>query len=101
MTKNLPILGVAWFSPHEWQKLKVVADDTDELHDTYDDWVRDAEMILREVTANGLVAKKVETTVEELQRWCTENRCRFDRAARAKYAAYKLEQQGLSLKKAS
>ena len=93
-------VGIAWFSPAEWQKLKAIADDRDELDYSYNDWVESAEKILRDLASKGIAARKVETTIEELQRWCKARKRKLDRSARSEYAAWWLGNEQKSFEKA-
>lgn len=88
------MVGVAWFSPDQWERLRQVAADKKALHDTYDEWVADAFAALRNLERLGFAARPFEVDVDELLRWCREQRRKVDGAARSAFVAEKLGQEG-------
>lgn len=99
MKENKINVGIAWFSSAEWQKLKAIADDRADLDDSYNDWVKAAEKILQDLASKGIAARKVETTIEELHRWCKAEKRKLDGAARSEYAAWWLRNEHKAFEK--
>jgi hypothetical protein len=84
------VAGIAWFRPDQWQHLRSLAVDADELEETYEEWVAIAEKAIRDLARQGIFARKVDVDVNELQIWCSEQKRPLDSSARAQYAATKL-----------
>lgn len=86
------ILGIAWYKREEWPGLLEIAADRDELEDTYEEWLNNAEIRLHEMAEAGINPTKVYINLDELQNWCTAQGCPIDASARAFFTAEKLRQ---------
>ena len=84
--------GVAWYEPDQWQHLLAVAVDRDQLEDTYDEWVEDAERVIKQFRRQGFQVVKVRAKVDELVACCQRQNISVNGEARSQYAAYKLQQ---------
>jgi len=78
-------IGIAWYDPVQWAKLKQVATDADQLDDTHEEWQRNAERLERELSAGGLAIRRVAIDVDALVEWCRGQNKPVDGAARAEY----------------
>jgi hypothetical protein len=85
-------VGVAWYEPDQWQQLLAVSVDRDKLEETYDQWVQDAERVIKELRRQGLHVVKVKVKIDELVAWCQSQKISVNGEARSQYAAYKLQQ---------
>jgi hypothetical protein len=81
------LVGVAWYDPAEWSKLKQVASDAENLDDTYEAWQRNLERTERELSAKGLVVRRVLINVDALVEWCRAHNRAVNGAARAEYTS--------------
>ena len=93
--KNKPkrlVVGVAWYSREQWDRLLSVAADRADLEDTYDDWVRIAERGISKIRRTGLKPTKIPIDVEELIDWCREESRPVDGQARADFVNVKLRE---------
>lgn len=86
-------LGVAWYRREQWVRLLEIADDRNNLEDTYEEWKANAERSLRRLTRPGFVPQKVDIDVEELIRWCKLKKRPVNGAARSIFTAEKLRKQ--------
>jgi hypothetical protein len=78
---------VAWYKEDEWEKLRSVSADADQLEKTYEEWVAHARKVMRDASAANLWLIKVRVGVDELVAWCAEKGLRVDGQARAHFAA--------------
>jgi hypothetical protein len=85
-------LGLAWYSREDWERLHEIADDRDNLDDTYEDWERQALKMIQDLKAAGQQIRKVPIDIEALIAWCRERKYRIDMAARSEYVSYLLSQ---------
>ena len=69
-SENAAILGIAWYKPEEWSHLLEISADRDELEDTYEEWLRNAETRFHEMAEAGINAMRVYINLDELQEWC-------------------------------
>ncbi|HEV3122330.1 MAG TPA: hypothetical protein VGY53_10520, partial [Isosphaeraceae bacterium] len=83
--------GFAWYDHAQYQRLLGVADDRDELDDTFDDWHRVALRALKEFSRQGFAVQKVLVDVEELVLWCKEQGYKNDSEARTRYVLMRMK----------
>ncbi len=87
------IAGIAWFRADQWQLLRSLATDAGELEETHEEWVKIAEKTIEDLAKQGVLARKVDVDVNELQAWCLAQKKRpLDSSARAAYAATRLRE---------
>jgi hypothetical protein len=87
------VMGVAWYRPEQWERLREISEDGDKLETTYKEWAKNAERALQEMQKVGMHPEKVEIDVEELLRWCNERDRPVDASARVQYTTEKLAQR--------
>jgi len=85
--------GVAWYRAEQWHRLLEVAEDVDDLDDTYGDWLASADRMLIESAASGLSIEKVDMDVEELLAWCNVRGMALNGKARSQCVSEKLRQK--------
>ena len=90
--KNV-VLGVSWFTPEEWKKIKSISVDSEKLDDTYDEWMKNAENAISMFTEHGLQVRKINVNALEFVQWCTENGKMLDGGARSEFVAGKVREQ--------
>ena len=94
MTKNQEsgktVLGMAWFQRHQWDQLRAVSADVDDLESTYEEWLAFAERRLSDLRAQGANVEKVAVDVDELVQWCESQGVKVDGRSRAMFAAHKV-----------
>jgi hypothetical protein len=81
--------AIAWYREDQWDRLREISEDRDQLDDTYAEWVVKAERVMKHLAAQGVSIEKVEIDLEDLQRWCAAQGIPVDSRARASYAAEK------------
>ena len=81
------VAGIAWFRADHWQLRRSLSTDADELEKTYEEWVAIAEKTVQDLTRQGVLARKVDVDVNELQVWCPAQKRPLDSSAGAQYAA--------------
>jgi len=84
------LMGVAWYDPGEWDALRAVAPDAEELEPTHAEWLAFAEARLAELLATGQDVRRVPVKLDALLAWCTAHRRRPDARARAEYVSVEL-----------
>lgn len=85
-------LCVAWYTPEQYKRLLQVAEDRDNLEETYEEWKATAEETLPEFEKQGVLVRKVYIDVEELVAWCKSHSRPIDGASRTVFVADKVEE---------
>jgi hypothetical protein len=83
MTDN--IVGMAWYRPENFHRLREMYDDGYMLQNTYADWRATAELGVIHNTNRGLRVVKVDFDPEEFPRWCAEKGLRMNARSRLAY----------------
>ncbi len=83
--------GVAWYRRDQWERLRKIADDPENFHDTYEEWLATAQARTRDLERQGVSVRRVDVDVDELVKWCEEQQCKLDGQARANFVVYFLE----------
>jgi hypothetical protein len=86
------VVGFAWYRPDQWQRVREISADVDDLHDSYIDWLLSAEERLQELRSSGLRVEKVDVHSEALILWCNERGLEINGEARSRYVAERLSE---------
>ncbi len=87
------ILGVAWYTHEQYERLLELANDRDNIEDTYERWQATAEKMMVKLSKPGVLPRKVHIDVEELVAWCKAHNRPVDGAARTVFVADKVEEE--------
>lgn len=82
--KNIHI-GLANYSLEQWTLLKHVADDTEEMDDSYGDWVKQRDKVIENFKQLRYSIQLIDIDVHALMEWCHRNGKKNDKAARAAF----------------
>ena len=80
-------LGVCWYTPEEFIKMKQAAIDGDNFEDTYEEWLQIAERAIKDLKRPGVNPRKVYVKTEDFRWWCEKNNLSTDGPARTRYVA--------------
>lgn len=83
------VVGIAWYTPDEWAKVRRTAVDPERLESTFEEWEAVAEDALAQLQARGrsLTFRRVLINAAALASWCFSEGCENDGAARAAFVA--------------
>jgi len=87
-----PVIGIVWYRPEQWERVRDIAADSDEFEDSYVVWLQLAEEKSRELKGRGLRVEKVDVDSEKLIRWCNQKGLENNGEARSRYAAERLSE---------
>jgi|SRR6266508_4499865 len=65
------IMGVSWYRPEQWDRLREISEDKATFEITYEASLVEWEKKIQDLEAQGIRPIKVEVDVEELLTWCT------------------------------
>lgn len=91
-TDNI-VVAFCWYQPDEWEKLKQTAADAEKLDDTYKEWKKNANDMIRVVRATGRSVQKINIKTEALNAWCKAEGRENNSAARSHYATAMAKQR--------
>jgi len=91
-SKDARVIGMAWYRPEQWHRLRQGSADVEDLEEFYYEWLSIASARFQELRQLGLDIRKVDVDVEDLLEWCKGQGRRVDSEARALYVAEKIEQ---------
>ena len=84
------VIGVAWYRPEQWERLRHISSDADELEETYEDWLQLASQKCEELEKLGVSLQKVDIDVNALLMWCGMRNLPVDGKSRARFVTEKL-----------
>jgi hypothetical protein len=84
-------VGIAWYRREQWSLLLSLIPDPEVFPRTYDEWLARATVTLRQLSGEGVTARKVDVDVSGLMSWAAEQGRPADGAARAEYANHLLK----------
>jgi len=87
------VMGVGWYLPEQWDRLREISEDRSELEDTYAEWVAMAEKSCQDLRAQGVDVYKIFVDVDELEAWCLKHGRAVTAEARAAYYAAKVQEE--------
>ena len=91
-SQEKPVVGIAWYRPEQWQRVRDIAEDSDEFEESYDEWLQIAEEKAKELQGRGLRVERVDVDSEKLILWCNERGLENNGQARSRYAAERLSE---------
>jgi hypothetical protein len=92
--KEKVVTGVGWYRPEQWQRLREISVDVDQLEKTHAEWLEFAEKTVKDLERLGVSIIKVDVDVEELQSWSQQQGLPVDGKARAEFITNKVNQIG-------
>jgi hypothetical protein len=81
------VTGVAWYRREQWQRLREVSEDVDNLEETYDAWLQTAEGMIRDGLPPNAVVEKIDIDVEEVLAWCNILGLPMNAASRSRFVS--------------
>lgn len=87
------MIGIGWYRPEQWQLLREVSVDADELEETYAEWETGAAQAFDNAKNPGVLILKVDVDVEELLTWCHQQGVAVNANARAEFIAHKTQRR--------
>jgi hypothetical protein len=76
-------IGVAWYTPDGWKDIKEMSEDSDTLHDSYQEWLREARWLEKTLRKQGHDAERVMVQPATFRAWCMARGLRIDASARS------------------
>lgn len=87
------IIGVGWYKKEQWQLLREVSEDSDNLEDTFHEWVANANDSIKKLSNSGCRFAKIEIDVTELLEWCSKQKLAVNGTSRSNFIALKTKEK--------
>ncbi len=82
--------GLCWIRPDQWDRLKQVAEDSDRLEASWEEWEAKSLEMIEVFATRGICIEKVDVDVEVLIAWCEERDQPVNASTRAEYVTKKM-----------
>lgn len=93
MNNKQSTLLVSWFKENQWDHLKEIVSDSDNLGETYADWKKQAEQHIGNFRSTGGIVKKISVDTEEMLAWANENNLKLETSNLSTYAMHLFEEK--------
>ncbi|WP_163370961.1 hypothetical protein [Endozoicomonas acroporae] len=84
-TKPVYLMPVAWYKKEDYQRLKTIFDDGDQLHDRFEEWLHAAEQSIKLGTGKGYTVVQVNIDPDTFPEWCRSRGLNINSEARTKF----------------
>ena len=91
--KRQIVTGVAWYRREQWERLREVSEDVDNLDETYDAWLETAERMIRDGIPADVHVEKVDIDVEEVLAWCNVKGLPMNASSRSQFVSERIRQK--------
>lgn len=88
-----PVTGILWWKPEQWEKAKKISTDSHVFDNSYQEWKEAAEEALKKFRFLGLKVYKIEIDLDELIKWCKDQKVPLDADARAEFVSIKVKKR--------
>ncbi|MGF1669564.1 MAG: hypothetical protein ACFCU6_03880 [Balneolaceae bacterium] len=85
------VTGILWWKPEQWKKAKQMSSDSHVFDKTYQDWKESAERAFKNFQDLGIKVYKIEIELDELVKWCKEQKMPLDSKARSRFVSMKVK----------
>lgn len=87
------VTGIAWYRAEQWERLREVSEEVDNLEDTHGAWLQTAERMIRDGILAYVSFEKVDLDVEDVLTWCNARGLAMNAEARSRYVSERLRQK--------
>jgi hypothetical protein len=92
-------IGVAWYRPEDWERLRQLCPDREQMHHRYEDWQTEAKRAERAMKHDGYTVLRVVIDPDELAGWCAIRGLTPTPDVRAQYVSERARQETLRTRK--
>ncbi len=85
------VVGIPWYSERSWRKMKEIADDQENFHDSYQVWLAHADKSVVILTNRNKPFERLQIDPVSYSWWCENQSCRRDKESRRMYIQYLLK----------
>lgn len=82
---KISITGISWYYKEDFENIKKILVDGDNLGKSYEDWLRMAEKSYNQLVSSGHLVEKVFINSKTFPKWCEENHLALNSKARIRF----------------
>ena len=83
---EIQAVGIPWYSLETYGQFRAIAVDSDEMPDTYMQWIMQAKELEQEISSQGKRPIRAHMDVRAFPEWCKSRALNVDSKARAEFA---------------
>jgi len=87
------IIGVGWYKKEQWKQLRDNSEDSENLEETYYEWVANANDTIKKFSNSDYHIEKIEIDINELLEWCKKEKRALDGESRANFISLKTKEK--------
>ena len=91
--KSPEVIGVPWYTEKSWKEMKALATDSDQLHESYQNWLASADKSIVLLTNRGELFERLQIDPIHYAWWCKKKSFMRNRASRSLYTQYLLKKK--------
>jgi hypothetical protein len=84
---RIAVVGIAWYKSEDYERLKGLFVDGDNLPTTYKEWLNSAERLVKQLARDGQAFQKVYIDPETFPAWCAARGLDVSAKARSQFSA--------------
>jgi hypothetical protein len=84
---RVSVVGIAWYKGEDYETLKRLFVDGDNLPETYEEWLNSAERLVNQLRRDGLAFQKVYIDPDTFPAWCAAKGLDLNATARTRFSA--------------
>jgi hypothetical protein len=97
MSSRTKVVGVAWYRPGDWSRLREISADAHALEESHGKWLESANRIVRQLEQGSVRVRKVIVDLDELLAFCHASNIALDSKARSRFVAVKVQAEKTAL----
>ena len=86
MTQKISAIGIPWYHEEDYPKIKTIMADSQQLHDTYKQWLQAVNSTFNDFKIKGYIVEKVYIDADSFPAWCFSRGLNIDANARMAFA---------------
>lgn len=86
-------VGLGWYNREDWDRLREISEDRDQLEETFEEWEASALSALQDIQSTGQQIERVLVDPEQLLSWCNEKGVAVNASSRAEYVGRLLKRK--------
>lgn len=79
------VVGIAWYSQHEWDRIRDQVADSETFDYPYEEWLANAQKIISQLQQAGTRAYRVSFSIDDFLSWCQAQGKQPNSEARSEY----------------
>jgi hypothetical protein len=87
------VIGIAWYRKEQWFILRQVAENPNDIEDTYEEWLKNANKLKKALVDSGLAVEEVDVDMQDVINWCKKGNKTINSNNISEYVVFKLREK--------